>query len=100
MTAHAEITVADRSPLPKALITALSDMLGNRLSTRQAVREEHGRGEGPFSAVPPDAVAFAESTGEVSAIVGLCAGHGVPVIAFGTGTSLEGHVLALKGGSA
>lgn len=63
-----------------------------------AVREQHGRDESYHPAVPPDAVFFATSTGDVSAAVELCAQHAVPVVAYGTGTSLEGHVAALDGG--
>lgn len=85
-------------PLPNAFVAALSDLLGDRYSTSAAVREQHGRGEGLYNAVPPDAVCFVQSTEEVAAIVRLCAEHKVPVIPFGTGTSLEGHVLALHGG--
>ena len=89
---------AETRPLPNALAAALVDLLGERLTTAASVREQHGRGEGPFDAMPPDAVAFAKSTDEVSAVVARCAEHEVPVIPFGAGTSLEGHVLALKGG--
>ncbi len=89
---------AETRPLPNTLLAALVDLLGERLTTAAAVRELHGRGEGPFESMPPDAVAFPKSTDEVSAVVALCAEHQVPVIPFGAGTSLEGHVLALKGG--
>ena len=80
------------------LLEALGGLLGERLSTSAAVRERHGKDESYHPAKAPDAVAFAESTEEVSAIVKLCAEHGRPVIAYGTGTSLEGHVAALHGG--
>lgn len=80
------------------LIDALRDIVGDRVSTAAAVREHHGSGEDYFPAVPPDAVCFAHSTEEVSAIVKVCAEHGAPIIAYGTGTSLEGHVIALHGG--
>ncbi|HKK28951.1 MAG TPA: FAD-linked oxidase C-terminal domain-containing protein [Alphaproteobacteria bacterium] len=73
-------------------------LLGERLSTSQAVRDQHARGEDYFTPAPPDAVAFVQSTEEVAAIVKICAEHKVPVIAWGTGTSLEGHVSALHGG--
>lgn len=63
-----------------------------------AVREHHGRDLNHHTACPPDAVAFAQSTEEVSEIVRICAKHNMPVIAFGTGTSLEGHIMAPYGG--
>ncbi len=80
------------------VIEALRGLLGERLSTSAAVREQHGHDESYHEAFPPDAVAFADSTEEVSEIVKICAAHGRPVIPFGTGTSLEGHVQALHGG--
>jgi len=89
---------AKHAPLANSLVAALSALLGDRMSSAAAVREQHGRGEGPFSAMPPDLVCFVENTEEVAEVVRLCAEHKVPVIPFGTGTSLEGHVLALKGG--
>ncbi len=79
-------------------IAELGELLGDRLSTSAAVREHHGRDMSYHELAPPDAVAFAHSTEEVSAIVGICARAAVPVIPFGTGTALEGHVQALRGG--
>jgi D-lactate dehydrogenase (cytochrome) len=79
-------------------LPALTELLGERLSTAAAVREHHGHDESGFKSVPPDAVAFAQSTEEVSAIVKICARHKIPVIAYGTGTAIEGHVQALRGG--
>jgi D-lactate dehydrogenase (cytochrome) len=79
-------------------VRILKQMLGERLTTSAAVCEQHGRDESFHAVAPPDAVAFAESTEEVSEIVKVCARHKVPVIPFGTGTSLEGHVAALEGG--
>ena len=76
----------------------LKQRLGERLSTGQAVRDQHSHTTTWIATQAPDAVAFVESTEEVSAIVQLCATHGVPVIPFGTGTSLEGHVNAPAGG--
>jgi len=81
-----------------ALIEELRGLLGERLSTAEAVREQHGHDESYHPTAAPDAVAFARSTEEVSAIVAACARRRTPVIAFGTGTSLEGHVAALEGG--
>src|SRR5262249_10296485 len=82
----------------ESLLAELRALLGDRLSTAPAVREQHGKDESYHAAHAPDAVAFARSTEEVSVIVKACAEHKVPVIPFGTGTSLEGHVAALHGG--
>jgi D-lactate dehydrogenase (cytochrome) len=80
------------------LIEELRNLLGDRLSTAGAVREHHGKDESYHPNHPPDAVAFVRSTEEVAAVVRACARRGVPVIPFGTGTSLEGGVAALRGG--
>lgn len=80
------------------LFNALRELLGERFSTSRAECEQHGRGESYHATLPPDAVCYAESTAEVSAIVKLCAAQRVPIIAFGGGTSLEGHVGATQGG--
>ena len=85
------------SPMP-TLLDALRELLGERLSTNRAECEQHGRGESYHPTLPPDAVCYAESTAEVAAIVKLCAAQQVPIIAFGGGTSLEGHVGATRGG--
>src|SRR5271167_2810093 len=87
-----------REAVDKSLLTALRQLLGDRLSTSAAVCDQHGRDESYHAPHSPDAVAFARSTEEVAAIVRLCSGHKAPVIAFGAGTSLEGHVAALAGG--
>lgn len=81
-----------------ACLEALRALLGDRLSTAQAVRDQHGRDESYHDAAAPDAVAFAQSTEDVAAIVKICASHRVPIIPFGTGTSLEGHIAAIYGG--
>ena len=73
-------------------------VIGDRLSQRQADRDEHGQSETWHRAPPPDAVAWPESTEEVSRILAICNRHGCPVIGWGTGTSLEGHALATHGG--
>ena len=82
-----------------AALDAIRALLGDRLTTAIAVREQHGKDQTYHPGAPPDAVAFARSTEEVSAIVKACAAHRVPVIAYGTGTSLEGHVAALRAAS-
>ncbi|MBU0750549.1 MAG: FAD-binding protein [Gammaproteobacteria bacterium] len=84
--------------LPPILLESLQTRFGERCATGDAVRLQHGRDESSLAPVPPDAVVFAQSTDEVAAIVTLCHRHRVPVIAFGTGTSLEGHLHAVRGG--
>ncbi|MDO9089999.1 MAG: FAD-linked oxidase C-terminal domain-containing protein [Burkholderiaceae bacterium] len=84
--------------VPAALIAALKTHFGERCSTALVVREQHGRDESSFQAPPPAAVVFAESTADVALAVALAAEHAVPVIPFGVGSSLEGHLLAVQGG--
>ena len=92
-------TRAHRNPAAvDAVVDALAARFGNRLVTSQAVREQHGNTTTWIANEPPDAVVFPQSTGDVQDIVRVCAGHRVPVIPFGTGTSLEGHVNAPRGG--
>src|SRR5580693_1110652 len=81
-----------------AAIVSLRQLLGDRLSTTAQVREQHGRDASYHPCVPPDAVAFAQSTEEVSEIVKVCGRHKVPIVPFGTGTGMEGNVVALRGG--
>jgi D-lactate dehydrogenase (cytochrome) len=85
-------------PLPAELIDALTEKFGSRCSTALAVREQHGRDESSFDVPPPGAVVFADSTAEVADVVMLASQYQVPVIPFGVGTSLEGHLLAVQGG--
>lgn len=85
-------------PLPDALLALLRAEFAERCSTAPAVREQHGRDESVFDVPPPQAVVFAESEAEVARVVALCAAHRVPVIPFGAGSSLEGHLLAVRGG--
>ncbi len=77
---------------------AIGDLLAERLSTAEAVREQHGRDEFWHGAQPPDAVVFPHSTEEVVEIVKICAGSKTPLIPFGVGTSVEGHIQAVRGG--
>jgi D-lactate dehydrogenase (cytochrome) len=86
------------SALPAALIDALRERCGDRFSTAAAVREHHSRDESYHAPCLPDAVLFAGSTEEVQAAVTLCAAHRVPMVSFGAGTSLEGHVIPVRGG--
>src|SRR3954470_18383684 len=92
LTSHADPAAIE------AVTRALAARFGNRLVTSQAVCEQHGHPLTWTPNEPPDAVVYAQSTEDVADIVKLCADHLVPVIAFGTGTSLEGHVNAPLGG--
>lgn len=76
----------------------LTSLLGERCSTAQSVLDQHGQDESWHTPCPPDFVCFAKSTEEVSDIVKVCAKYKVPIIPFGAGTSLEGHVNAVEGG--
>ena len=92
---HPEI---DSRPAPAALLQALSERFGPQYSAALVVREQHGRDESSFSVPPPTAVVFAQSTQDVADAVKLAARFKVPVIPFGVGSSLEGHLLAVQGG--
>jgi D-lactate dehydrogenase (cytochrome) len=84
--------------VPAALIEALKARFGDRCSTAMAVREQHGRDESSFEVPPPAAVVFAESTADVADAMKLANQHDTPIIPFGAGSSLEGHLLAVQGG--
>jgi len=84
--------------VPEALLAALQQRFAAQFSTALVVREQHGRDESAFSVRPPDAVVYAQSTQDVADAVKLAAQFKVPVIAFGIGSSLEGHLLAVQGG--
>ncbi len=95
---HLRPAVSQRD-VPQALIDALKAHFGERCSTAMAVREQHGRDESAYTTVPPPAaVVFAESTADVAFTVTHAAAHSVPIIPFGIGSSLEGHLLAVQGG--
>lgn len=79
-------------------LSALSDYFGDRFSTAESVREHHGRDESPFPPMLPDAVVFAQTTEEVSWLAKQCNDHAIPLIPYGAGSSLEGHLLAIQGG--
>lgn len=82
----------------KTVIGVLQQRFADRCATSAALREQHGHTTTWIANQPPDAVVFAQSTEEVAEIVRTCAKYKVPVIPFGTGTSLEGHVNAPQGG--
>ena len=99
MAAHPATAEQTRDPAAiKAVIAELAAAFGNRLVTSQAVREQHGNTLTWITNQPPDAVVFPQTTEDVQQIVRLCAARRVPIIPFGTGTSLEGHVNAPLGG--
>ncbi len=81
-----------------AALSILKERLGERFQTGQAIREQHGHTTTYIPTQAPDGVAFVQSAGEVQEVVRICAAHRVPVIPFGVGTSLEGHVNAPGGG--
>ena len=85
-------------PLPAALIQSLQQQFQHRFSQGESNRLQHGRDESVHAPQPPDGVVMAESTEEVAAVVRLCAEHDVPIIPYGVGSSVEGHVLATRGG--
>ena len=95
---HPAPPTALRRVMPPELLISLRECFGDRLSSSQAMREHHGRDESSYDPMLPDAVVFAHSTVEVAKAVALCNQYKFPVIAYGTGTSLEGHILALQGG--
>jgi D-lactate dehydrogenase (cytochrome) len=95
---NAPSSVEIRRTLTPALLSELRALFGDRLSTADAVRDHHGRDESPYAPMPPDAVVFAHSTEEVAELVRIAGRVRVPVIAYGVGSSLEGHLLALQGG--
>jgi len=87
-----------RKALPEALQQALQQQFQQRFSQGESTRLQHGRDESVHAPELPDGVVLAESTDEVAQVVRLCAEHGVPVIPYGVGSSVEGHVLATSGG--
>ena len=84
--------------IPAEMMDQLQSRFAERCSLALSVRQQHGRDESVFDIDPPDVVVFAESTEDVVFVVSLAARHKVPVIPYGAGSSLEGHLLALEGG--
>src|SRR3970282_142023 len=82
----------------QSVVAELKALLGDRVSTSAAVREHHGKDESYFPYALPDAVVFPQTTEEVRDVVDICRRHRVPMIPYGVGTSLEGHILAVNGG--
>src|SRR4030067_1080695 len=82
----------------QSVVSELKALLGDRVSTSAAGREHHGKDESYFPYAPPDVVVFLRTTEEVRDVVNICRRHQVPMIPYGVGTSLEGHILAVNGG--
>ncbi|MEO5735504.1 MAG: FAD-binding protein, partial [Rubrivivax sp.] len=95
---HALLPLVEPRLIPAPMLEALRAQFGDRFSTATAVREQHGRDESTYPMTPPEAVVFCESTDDVAAVLKLANEHAVPVIPFGVGSSLEGHLLAVQGG--
>jgi D-lactate dehydrogenase (cytochrome) len=95
---HMPIQQRLRKPVPESMLQSLQRRFGDRFSVSLPVREHHGHDESPFQDMLPDAVVFAQSRDDVVFVVQACADHGVPLIPFGSGSSLEGHLLAIEGG--
>ena len=85
-------------PLTESLLQSLQQLLGDRFSLDEEILHEHGKDESSHSPIPPQAVCFPEREKEVVEVVKLCAAHRTPMIPFGKGTSVEGQVLAERGG--
>ena len=92
------MTTPERKNSTTQTVAEIREFLGDRLSTAPAVRESHGKDQTWNPGAPPDAVAFVHETAEVQKIVTICGKYETPVIAYGTGTSLEGHFTAPFGG--
>ena len=93
-----QLTPRSNPPLPEAWVRQARERFGERLHLTEAMRAQHGGSETHFPSTPPDAVVFAQSTEEVVALVKLCRIYGVPIVAWGAGTSVEGHTAAVRGG--
>ena len=96
MTAIADMV--SRVQVDPLFIDALGGRFGDRVQTGDAVRRQHGTSEAHFDPVLPDAVVYARSTADVVDLVRLCTTAGVPIVAFGAGTSIEGNALPIRGG--
>src|SRR5262245_29922129 len=91
--------MTDRRRLDPTLLDELRALLGERVTTAADVRADHGKDiVSSYPDAPPDAVVFPESTDEVRVVVKFCRRHRTPIIPFGAGTAVEGHVLAVRGG--
>ncbi|OMH39044.1 FAD-binding oxidoreductase [Motiliproteus sp. MSK22-1] len=93
-----KINASNINPDISSVIEFLAPHFGERLSTATALRVQHGQGEDSHGCIPPDAVVYPSNNDEVALIARICNEYKVPLIPYGTGTSVEGHLLALQGG--
>src|SRR5262245_35684416 len=98
MQTNADAPIARMRPAPPELLRGLGERFKERCSTEPSVRHRHGRDESPYDTTPPDCVVFPTTSAEVAEVVRMCARYQVPVIAYGAGTSIEGHIMAVEGG--
>jgi D-lactate dehydrogenase (cytochrome) len=91
-------TIKPSQPIIASALADLGSRLGNRVTVAEVVREHHSHGESTHPPALPDLVCFPKNTQEVSEILRVSARYGLPVVPFGAGTSLEGHVHAVRGG--
>jgi D-lactate dehydrogenase (cytochrome) len=98
MQAAASRPNARKRPVPSELLQDLSGRFEERFSTVESIRDRHGRDESPYDTTPPDCVVYLTTGAEVAEVVRMCARHRVPIIAYGAGTSVEGHIMAVEGG--
>ncbi len=89
---------APHRPLPAGFVDTMKTRFGERFTLSAGIRAHHGHDESHFPDALPDAVVFVHDTEEVVATVEACGAHAVPIIPFGVGSSLEGHILAIRGG--
>lgn len=94
----ASLSAREPTSLPAGFVEKLRGVFGDRLHLGEAIRSQHGASEAHFDTVLPDAVVFARATDEVVATVNLCREAGVPIIAYGAGTSIEGNTTPVRGG--
>jgi D-lactate dehydrogenase (cytochrome) len=94
----ASLSAREPTSLPAGFVEKLRGVFGDRLHLGEAIRSQHGASEAHFDTVLPDAVVFALTTGDVVATVNLCREAGVPIIAYGAGTSIEGNTTPVRGG--
>src|SRR5262245_43992709 len=98
MDQTASAPIGRRRSAPPELVRSLAERFQARCTTSDAIRLQHGRDDSPYDTTPPECVVFPTTTEEVAEVVRMCGRDRVPVIAYGAGTSIEGHIMAVEGG--